>query len=135
MANQLNAKRTAIRFFDAWKHQEWPICLSYVQLSWKHEANTREGLINRIKALFGKGQDAHDLLSHRLETHEITDIRDVELVKSGDTSDVIQDVVVSVKYGNGKLGKLKVRLVCEKGPYRTDTDGTWGVNPNSITPV
>lgn len=135
MANKLNAKRTAIRFFDAWKHQDWPICLTYVQISWKHEVNTRSGLLNRLKTLFGKGEGAEDLLTNRLETHEISEIRDVQLLKSAGTSDVIQDVVASVKFGNGKTGKVQVRLVCEKGPYRPDTDGTWGVNPNSITPV
>lgn len=133
--SQLNAKRTAIRFFDAWKHGDYPICLSYVQISWKHEVNTRKGLLNRLKNLIGKGENALDLLANRLEPHNIEEIRGAKIIKSSDTSEVIEDVVVSVKFGNGRLGEVQVRLVCEKGPYRPDPEGTWGVNPNSIKPV
>ena len=53
----------------------------------------------------------------------------------GLNSDVIKDVIVSVSFSNSKKGKLKVRLVCEKGAYKADPDGVWGVNPNSIRPL
>jgi hypothetical protein len=135
MAEHLNAKRTAIRFFEAWKHQHWPICLSYVQITWKRRSDNRRGFINRLKRLMGGGENALELLTRRLETRRIADIRDVRTVPSPGTSQAVEDVVVSVKYDDGRLGKLRVRLVCEKGPYRADAGGTWGVNPNSIKPV
>lgn len=43
---------------------------------------------------------------------------EVELVRQGPRSLVHQSVLI--------------RVICEKGPYEPDLDGTWGVNPISI---
>lgn len=137
---KLNAKRTAIRFFDAWKHQDWEICLSYVQITWKRDADARNnGIWNRIKNMFGKGRlnlSALDSLKLRLEGQEIEEIKDVEIKNAGGlNSSVVKVAIVNVKFTDGRLGKLRVQLICEKGSYQPDPNGTWGVNPNSIRPV
>lgn len=140
MSDKVNAKRTVIRFFDAWKHKDWPICLSYVQITWKRDADRRNsGMWNRIKNMFGKGHtnlSAMEALQMRLEEHDISDIRTVEMGNAkGLKRDRAEQAVVSVQFGDGSTGKLRVVLICEKGPYQADPNGTWGVNPNSIRPV
>lgn len=140
MADQLDPKRTVIRFLEGWKHQEWPICLSYVQITWKNDTDARDtGFLNKLKNLFGAGRSnisAMELLQRRLEEHELRNIRRVEIEDPpGLNKNVIKDAIAEVTFADGRIGTIRLRLVCEKSPYQADPAGTWGVNPNSIRSV
>jgi len=60
---------------------------------------------------------------------------DASIGETTDVSDVMKDIVVSIrfKFSNGVAHKrMLARVVCESAPYLPNTAGAWGVNPTSL---
>ena len=104
-------------YLEKWAERDWKAMVELAQISWVGAMPDPEEM---IKAMYG--------------------FKPIEavLIKWAMLSDVAYAAIVNLNYtiarGVATEAQFDARVICEKGYLVPSPDGTWGVNPTSITP-
>ena len=111
------AEGAVARYCRAWQAGKLEQLEPHVQLTWLYEArrHAEEGpwsirqLLPRLLGFKVIGERKADVLNR----------------------DVIVDVEVELRLAKAGIVRRLFRVICEREPYETDPEGSWGVNPTS----
>jgi len=133
----MTPKETIKEFFGAWQAQQWLICLSLAQMSWKHQQLMPDrGWWQNISDWFigiDYSNRPQEHLQLKLGQWDINNIEEIQIIPAPDMNpDVVKDALVKVELGDGSLSTFRCRMVNEIAPYSPSGNGSWGVNITSI---
>lgn len=104
---------TAVAFAEAWGEGNWEEAYDLTQKSWADGYDVR-ALERKLGKVPIKAAEVDDHQRH---------------------SAVMYDVILDLKGPGLEERKLRMRLVKETKPGHGHPNGSWGVNPSSISPV
>lgn len=111
----MDAMETVKKFMKAWRDRDWSEMFRYTQKTWQSKGgNNPPSLMD----WFGP---------KKLTKTKIIDVYEI--------SDCCVDITLKISYlfiSNLKETKIRARVICETEPYKSNKDGTWGINPLSI---
>ena len=102
----------ADRWLIAARVRDWERMLDMAQITWKSKKSV-QGNLDTLQAFFGE----HKI--KRWKTGEVTRV-------SG-----VMYIVTALIFTAAGTFHMKANAICEKAPYKSDPNGTWGINPIS----
>ena len=105
-------------FMQAWQAQDWDKMIEACQLTWR-------------------ASPAGNTETLRLRFGSMVPPASTKIIKINPVGTAVTDVYVAFDHALPLPGAITMRLrtVCETGPYQPSIDGTWGVNPVSAKGV
>ena len=115
------AEDAVARYCRAWQAGKLEQVAEHVQLTWLHEARRHAE----------EGPWSIRQLLPRLLGFKVIGEREADVLNP----DVIVDVEVELRLAKAGIVRRLFRVICEREPYETDPEGSWGVNPTSTLRV
>jgi len=105
-------------WMNAWMNRDWPAMASASQITWRKDQSDPEGM---LRDMFGwttlSGYEIERVSGNALAAREVSVLIYYELT------------------GEPATGRIEGRVIGEIAPYRPDPNGTWGVNPVSMSRI